>query len=100
MASALTAGVGDFKQFKGGHQLGAWLGLVPSQNSSGGKARLGRITKRGDDYLTHMRLQQPHVPHQHVAREVGAQRQHLFQQHGDRPDTAPADAHADVRDEP
>ena len=42
-ASALTAGVGDFKQFKGGHQLGAWLGLVPSQNSSGDTARLGRI---------------------------------------------------------
>ena len=44
-ASALIAGVGDFKQFKGGHQFGAWLGIVPSQNSSGGKASLGRITK-------------------------------------------------------
>jgi transposase len=50
-ASALTAGVGDFKQFKSGHQFGAWLGMVPRQNSSGGKTRLGRITKRGDDYL-------------------------------------------------
>ena len=56
-ASALTAGVGDFRQFKGGHQLGAWLGLVPSQNSSGGKARLGRITKRGDDYLRTLLIQ-------------------------------------------
>jgi transposase len=45
-ASALTAGVGDFKQFKSGHQFGAWLGLVPRQNSTGGKASLGRITKR------------------------------------------------------
>ena len=42
-ASGLTAGVGDFHQFKGGHQLGAWLGLVPKQNSSGGKTSLGRI---------------------------------------------------------
>jgi transposase len=56
-ASALTASVCDFKQFKGGHQFGAWLGLVPSQNSSGGKARLGRITKRGDEYLRTLLIQ-------------------------------------------
>jgi transposase len=56
-ASALTAGVGDFNQFKGGHQFGAWLGLVPSQNSSGGKTSLGRITKRGDDYLRTLLIQ-------------------------------------------
>jgi transposase len=56
-ASALTAGVGDFKQFKSAHQFGAWLGLVPSQNSSGGKASLGRITKRGDDYLRTLIIQ-------------------------------------------
>ena len=56
-ASALVAGVGDFRQFKAGHQLGAWLGLVPSQNSSGGTARLGRITKRGDDYLRTLLIQ-------------------------------------------
>ena len=56
-ASALTAGVGDFHQFKGGHQFGAWLGLVPSQNSSGGKTSLGRITKRGDDYLRTLMIQ-------------------------------------------
>ena len=42
-ASAMTASVGEFKQFKAGNQLGAWMGLVPSQNSSGGKTRLGRI---------------------------------------------------------
>ena len=56
-ASALVAGVGDFRQFKAGHQLGAWLGLVPSQNSSGGTARLGRITKRGDEYLRTLLIQ-------------------------------------------
>ena len=43
------ASVGDFSQFDNARQFGAWLGLVPSQNSTGGKAKLGRITKRGDD---------------------------------------------------
>jgi transposase len=56
-ASALTASVGEFKQFKSGDQFGAWLGLVPRQNSSGGKASLGRITKRGDDYLRTLMIQ-------------------------------------------
>ena len=56
-ASALAASVGDFRQFKTGAQFGAWLGLVPSQNSSGGKASLGRITKRGDDYLRTLLIQ-------------------------------------------
>jgi transposase len=50
-ASALVATVGDFTQFKTADQFASWLGLVPSQDSSGGKARLGRITKRGDTYL-------------------------------------------------
>jgi transposase len=56
-ASALVASVGDFRQFRTGAQFGAWLGLVPRQNSSGGKASLGRITKRGDDYLRTLLIQ-------------------------------------------
>ena len=56
-ASALTASVTDFKQFKSGRQFGAWLGIVPRQNSSGGKASLGRITKRGDNYLRTLLIQ-------------------------------------------
>lgn len=56
-ASALIAGVGEFKQFKNGEQFGAWLGIVPRQNSSGGKTSLGRITKRGDDYLRTLLIQ-------------------------------------------
>jgi len=56
-ASALAASVGDLRQFKSGAQFGSWLGLVPSQNSSGGKASLGRITKRGDDYLRTLLIQ-------------------------------------------
>jgi len=56
-ASAFTASVGDFRQFKSGAQFGSWLGIVPRQNSSGGKASLGRITKRGDDYLRTLLVQ-------------------------------------------
>lgn len=50
-ATALVATIGDASQFHNGRQLAAWLGLVPKQNSSGGKERLGRISKRGDGYL-------------------------------------------------
>lgn len=50
-ASAVVATVGDPSMFKNGRQMAAWLGLVPSQHSSGGKSRLGGITKRGDRYL-------------------------------------------------
>lgn len=50
-ASALVASVSDFAQFKSGAQFACWLGLTPSQHSSGGKSRLGRITKHGDSYL-------------------------------------------------
>ena len=56
-ASAIVATVGDFSQFKNGRQFAAWLGLVPSQNSSGGKAKLGSITKRGDEYLRMLMIQ-------------------------------------------
>ena len=50
-ATALIATIGDGSQFKSGRHLSAWLGLVPRQHSSGGKSRLGRISKRGDGYL-------------------------------------------------
>jgi len=50
-ASAMVAAIGDARQFKSGRNLAAWLGLVPSQHSSGGKERLGAISKRGDTYL-------------------------------------------------
>lgn len=56
-ASALVASVGEFGQFSNARQFGAWLGLVPSQNSTGGKTRLGNITKRGDDYLRTLLIQ-------------------------------------------
>ena len=50
-ASALAAAVPDASVFQSGRQLAAWLGLVPRQNSTGGKQRLGGITKTGDRYL-------------------------------------------------
>lgn len=54
VASALVASVPDPHVFKNGRSLSAWLGLVPRQNSSGGKERLGGITKAGDTYLRRM----------------------------------------------
>ena len=56
-ASAVVATVGDFKQFKNGAQFGAWIGLTPRQHSSGGKNKLGGITKRGDTYLRTLLIQ-------------------------------------------
>jgi transposase len=51
VATAMVASVGDARCFRNGRQLAAWLGLVPNQHSSGGRAQLGHITKRGDVYL-------------------------------------------------
>ena len=50
-ATAVVASIADPGQFHNGRQLAAWLGLVPRQYSTGGKTRLGRITKQGDKYL-------------------------------------------------
>ncbi len=50
-ASALASIVPDPKAFSSGRHFAAWLGLVPRQNSSGGKSRLGRISKQGDRYI-------------------------------------------------
>jgi transposase len=50
-ATALTATITDPGAFKSGRDLAAWIGLVPRQNSTGGKERLGGITKQGDRYL-------------------------------------------------
>lgn len=50
-ATALEAAVGDFRYFKNGRQLAASLGLVPRQNSTGGKQKLLGISKRGDIYI-------------------------------------------------
>jgi transposase len=53
-ATALAATIGDATVFESGRHLAAWLGLVPRQHSSGGKERLGSISKAGDGYLRRM----------------------------------------------
>jgi transposase len=50
-ATALLASLGDGKAFESARQVAAWLGLVPRQDSSGGKPKLLGISKRGDVYL-------------------------------------------------
>lgn len=55
-ASAIVATVADARQFKTGRQFAAWLGLVPQQRSSGGKERLGGISKRGDGYIRRLMI--------------------------------------------
>jgi len=51
LATALVASVADPKAFRSGRDFSAWIGLVPKQHSSGGKERLGSISKQGDRYL-------------------------------------------------
>jgi transposase len=51
LATAVVASVADPMAFKSGRNFSAWIGLVPSQHSSGGKERLGGISKQGDRYL-------------------------------------------------
>jgi transposase len=51
LATALVASVADPKAFRSGRDFSAWIGLVPKQHSSGGKDRLGGISKQGDRYL-------------------------------------------------
>jgi len=51
LATALVATVADPKAFRSGRNFSAWIGLVPKQHSSGGKDRLGHISKQGDRYL-------------------------------------------------
>ena len=56
-ADAAIATLGDAKEFRNGRQVSAWLGLVPTQHSSGGHARLGAISCRGDGYLRTLLIQ-------------------------------------------
>jgi transposase len=53
----MVASIGNAREFKNGRQLAAWLGLVPAQHSSGGHARLGAISCRGDGYLRTLLIQ-------------------------------------------
>lgn len=66
-ASALVANVPDAKLFKSGREFAAWLGLTPRQHSSGGKQKLGSITKRGDVRLRTLLIHGTRVALQHAA---------------------------------
>jgi transposase len=67
-ASALAATVGDPSSFSGPREFAAFLGLVPRQHSSGGKPRLGRITKMGNQYLRKLLVVGAHAVLHHQAR--------------------------------
>ena len=69
-ASALVASVGDPSGFSGPRQFAAFLGLVPRQNSSGGKPRLGRISKMGNAYLRKLLVVGAHAVLYHCARHA------------------------------
>lgn len=63
-ADAVVASIGDGREFRCGRQFAAWLGLVPSQHSSGGRQRLGAISCRGDAYLRTLLIQGARSSHQ------------------------------------
>lgn len=57
IATAIFAAAGDAATFRNGREFSAWLGLTPGQHSTGGKPRLGGISKRGDKYLRKLLIQ-------------------------------------------
>jgi transposase len=61
IATAIAATVADAGVFRSGREFAAWLGLVPRQNSTGGKTRLGGISKRGDSYLRRLLVNSAHT---------------------------------------
>jgi transposase len=71
-ATALAAVVGEGQDFRNGRQLAAYLGLVPRQASSGGKARLLRISKRGDRYLRSLLIHGARTVIYHIRRRLQA----------------------------
>ena len=61
IATAIAATIADPNIFRSGREFAAWLNLVPRQNSTGGKARLGGISKRGDSYLRRLLVNSAHT---------------------------------------
>src|SRR6266404_1130931 len=61
IATAIATTVADPNVFRSGREFAAWLGLVPRQNSTGGKPRLGGISKRGDGYLRRLLVSGAHA---------------------------------------
>ena len=61
ISSAVVAAIGNGSGFKQGRDFGAWLGLVPRQESTGDRTILGKISKRGNKYLRTLFVQAAHV---------------------------------------
>lgn len=78
-ASAVVATIDNAKDYRNGRQLAAWAGLVPRQNSSGGKSRLGKITKRGDSYIRGLLTQGARSTLQSALKRQAHQRSRLQQ---------------------
>ena len=76
-ASAIVATVGNASDYRNGRQFAACLGIVPRQYSSGGKTRLGRITKRGDAYLRTLLIQGARSTMQAALRRPSTQRDRI-----------------------
>jgi transposase len=83
LASAFVATVADPTLFRSGRNLAAWIGLVPRQNSSGGKERLGGISKAGNRYLRQMLIVGAMAVVRHAERN-GVRRPWLVQMLGRR----------------
>jgi transposase len=75
ISSAVVAAIGNGAGFKQGRDFGAWLGLVPKQESTGDRTILGKISKRGNKYLRTLFVQAAHVI---LARRPSAARRGLW----------------------
>ncbi|TXS89040.1 IS110 family transposase [Parahaliea aestuarii] len=93
-ASALVATAGNGSVFKNGRQFSAWLGLVPRQYSSGGRNKLGAITKKGDRYLRKLLVQGARTVLLMASREKGSHCKWIQSLRERRPDNVVAVAMA------
>lgn len=78
-ADAICASVGNAHDFKNGRQFAAWIGLTPRQYSSGGKTKLGRISRRGDAYLRSLLVQGARSTLQSALRKLPGQQNRMQQ---------------------
>jgi transposase len=72
IATAVVAAVGDGRMFARGRDMAAWLGLVPRQHSTGGRATLGTISKRGNAYVRELFIQGAQSSFLHLKRDRSA----------------------------
>ena len=89
-ASAIVATIPDPSCFKSGRQFSAWLGLTPRENSSGGKQRLGRITRAGDPYLRRLLVVGAHAVLRHSGNAKSAPTRWAAELLGKKPYTVAA----------